>query len=426
MTGYLYNAEGVRIAKGTIATMSCDPVTSGFQLTESYVLGQGGEELTQLDGNNNWQRTNVYGAGKQLATYDLISDPTNPSPSLVPALHFQLTDPLGTRRMQVSASGQPETDIQSLPYGEQLNSFPDQFAPATADDATPLHFTQHERDTESGNDYFGARYYASLMGRFISPDWSSAPDTVPYANFNDPQSLNLYAYAGNNPLIYGDSNGHVYTLCDQFGQCEKGISDIDFEQREAGARAAGEHWNGGKITLADGSAGGTYVQTDVDLPGDAASNRAAANMIGNGGMGMVNMFMKNMAYTVAGGLAGRAIGWGWEAASDWAVLNSGDTVVYRSVNAAGDVDYVGITNDIVRRGGEHLRDAGREIQAIRGLENLTPADARAVEQALIETHGIGSAGTLTNKINSIASTNPGYARALAQGMRILQSVGYFK
>jgi len=38
--------------------MSYDPSTSGFQLTESYVVGQGGEELTMLDGSNNWQRTN--------------------------------------------------------------------------------------------------------------------------------------------------------------------------------------------------------------------------------------------------------------------------------------------------------------------------------------------------------------------------------
>jgi len=30
--------------------------------------------------------------------------------------------------------------------------------------------TGKERDTESGNDYFGARYYASSMGRFVSPD----------------------------------------------------------------------------------------------------------------------------------------------------------------------------------------------------------------------------------------------------------------
>ena len=31
-------------------------------------------------------------------------------------------------------------------------------------------FTGKERDSESGNDYFGARYYAASMGRFMSPD----------------------------------------------------------------------------------------------------------------------------------------------------------------------------------------------------------------------------------------------------------------
>ena len=39
--------------------------------------------------------------------------------------------------------------------------------------------TGKERDTESGNDYFGARYYASSMGRFLSPDWSAKVEPGP-------------------------------------------------------------------------------------------------------------------------------------------------------------------------------------------------------------------------------------------------------
>jgi hypothetical protein len=35
--------------------------------------------------------------------------------------------------------------------------------------------TGKERDSESGNDYFGARYYASTMGRFLSPDPAGCP-----------------------------------------------------------------------------------------------------------------------------------------------------------------------------------------------------------------------------------------------------------
>jgi RHS repeat-associated protein len=70
-------------------------------------------------------------------------------------------------------------------------------------------FTGKERDVESGNDYFGARYYASSMGRFMSPDWSDESDPVPYAEFENPQTLNLYSYVLNNPLRSTDPDGHI-------------------------------------------------------------------------------------------------------------------------------------------------------------------------------------------------------------------------
>lgn len=76
--------------------------------------------------------------------------------------------------------------------------------------AAPTHrYTGKERDTESGNDYFLARYYNSNTGRFLSPDWDAkSSDPVPYAKLFNPQSLNLYAYVYNNPLRNIDINGH--------------------------------------------------------------------------------------------------------------------------------------------------------------------------------------------------------------------------
>lgn len=73
------------------------------------------------------------------------------------------------------------------------------------------HFTGKERDTESGLDYFDARYYSSNMGRFMSPDWSAKEEPVPYAKLDDPQSLNLYSYVYNNPLSSIDADGHEST-----------------------------------------------------------------------------------------------------------------------------------------------------------------------------------------------------------------------
>jgi len=70
-------------------------------------------------------------------------------------------------------------------------------------------FTGKERDSESDLDNFGARYYASTTGRFMSPDWALKPIDVPYANFGDPQTLNLYTYVENSPLNRIDADGHA-------------------------------------------------------------------------------------------------------------------------------------------------------------------------------------------------------------------------
>lgn len=217
IVGYLYDGDGNRVAKGTLtnctslSNCSCDPTSNGFKFMENYVLGAGGEELTMLDGNNNWQRTNIFVGGKLIGTYDLVTNPG--SSAQIPWLHFHFEDPLGSRRMQVSGMlnlGQPETDFQSLPYGDQLAVLADPNADPIApiSDSSPLHFTGKERDTESGNDYFGARYYISTMGRFMSPDWSVQEEPVPYAKLDDPQSLNLYSYVENNPLARTDPDGH--------------------------------------------------------------------------------------------------------------------------------------------------------------------------------------------------------------------------
>jgi RHS repeat-associated protein len=74
--------------------------------------------------------------------------------------------------------------------------------------ATRTHFrrsssTNKERDSESGNDYFEARYYNSATGRFLSPD----PVFATPERLADPQEWNLYSYVRNNPLAFTDPTG---------------------------------------------------------------------------------------------------------------------------------------------------------------------------------------------------------------------------
>ena len=192
MIGYLYNADGVRVSKGSITAWSCDISSNGYKTIQDYVIGPGGDAVSEVgmnaDGSMSMQRTYVSAAGKLIATYDANG------------LHFRATDWLGSMRASTDARGVLEEESSMLPFGDQLTGdllYPDSH-----------HFTGKERDSESGNDYFGARYYASTMGRFLSPDWSAKAEPVPYAKLDDPQNLNLYAYVENNPLGRADADGH--------------------------------------------------------------------------------------------------------------------------------------------------------------------------------------------------------------------------
>lgn len=188
MTGYFYDAEGGRVAKGTLSSWpqagaEC-PGLGQAALTNRYVLGQSGEQMAELNGTGNWLHSNVYAGGALLATYG----DTN--------VYFALKDWLGTKRAEYAANGLQST-FSSLPYGNRLT------ADGALPDATEHHFTGEEHDNESGNDYFGARYYASSMGRFMSPD----PSGMAFTSLSNPQSFNMYSYVQNNPLNAVDPDG---------------------------------------------------------------------------------------------------------------------------------------------------------------------------------------------------------------------------
>jgi len=69
-------------------------------------------------------------------------------------------------------------------------------------------FNGKELDDETGLYNYGARYYSSSLGRYITPDWSQKPTAVPYADLSNPQTLNLYTYSHNNPTSFADQDGH--------------------------------------------------------------------------------------------------------------------------------------------------------------------------------------------------------------------------
>ena len=115
-------------------------------------------------------------------------------------VHYYYSDYLGSASVITDSQGNVQQREYYYPYGG--------IVAATGSDPNHYKFTGKERDTESGLDEFGARYYSSSLGRFMIPDWAAAPTAVPYAHYGNPQSLNLYSYVENNPTTTGDPDGH--------------------------------------------------------------------------------------------------------------------------------------------------------------------------------------------------------------------------
>lgn len=94
----------------------------------------------------------------------------------------------------------------------------------------------------------------------MNPDWATKPTAVPYAEFGDPQSLNLYSYVRNNPLNRIDVDGHCWPFCDIAVKVSVTIGAFTARHPEIG-EAAGKmsHSLTGKVSL--GVAAGLPLNT---------------------------------------------------------------------------------------------------------------------------------------------------------------------
>ena len=92
----------------------------------------------------------------------------------------------------------------------------------TSDVNNPYLFTGRRYDPETGLYYYRARYYDYYTGRFLQPD---------PVGYHD--SINLYTYADNNPVLRGDPLGLAcVALYDGSGasgaQLEQAANDFDY------------------------------------------------------------------------------------------------------------------------------------------------------------------------------------------------------
>lgn len=185
VSAYIYDGEGQRVRK---------LVGENLRL----VYGIGGQQLAEFDGaNGTLKKEYIYGASGLVATIEPAAVNAN-------GTRYTTSDYLGSPRLVTNSGAGVVSRHDYMPFGEALGSGVGGRSTGIGfvADGIRLQFTLKERDNETGLDYFGARYYGSIQGRFTSPDPLMAS-----AETGDPQSWNRYSYALNNPLRYIDPDG---------------------------------------------------------------------------------------------------------------------------------------------------------------------------------------------------------------------------
>jgi RHS repeat-associated protein len=215
-TRYQYDASGNRTEKGTcVPAQQCTTYTATEQYTfdadgrmtsfkdiaanetTSYRYAADSERI-RVSGPDGTRR--IFGAYVETLpsndeVYFYYAGPIRVAMNDPDGTSWYHHDHLGSVRLMTDEEGDAVATADFMPFGSQWES-------TGSDGANPYDFAGHRTDAESGLVYMNARYYDPVMGRFISPD-RVVPDIL------NPQSLNPYAYAYNNPISNTDPTGHA-------------------------------------------------------------------------------------------------------------------------------------------------------------------------------------------------------------------------
>ena len=144
----------------------------------------------ESDGSLNINNLYFYLNGERIAYGPVFGDD---------GLYFYYNDHLGNVRMITSEYGDTCYDADYFPWGGVIqafqNSCPTQY----------FQFAGKERDPIMDIDYFEARFFQDVMGRFYSPDLLGG-------HIEDPQTLNKYTYVRDNPVSLSDATGLDFYL----------------------------------------------------------------------------------------------------------------------------------------------------------------------------------------------------------------------
>lgn len=148
----------------------------------------------------------IFAGADVIATIERVGPTEN--------IFYNHEDHLNSSSIITTSTGIIDQTLDYYPYGTiRIND-----KKSTFDEQRK--FTSHEHDNQTGLDYMNARYYNGVIGKFISQDpvfraIGNEAEIQEKTGFNmqallsDPQQLNSYSYARNNPIMYSDPTGNL-------------------------------------------------------------------------------------------------------------------------------------------------------------------------------------------------------------------------
>lgn len=199
----LYNAQGnqTRDAAGRILAYNAENHLTNFNSGAGAYTYDGFEKRVKK----------TIGASVTIFVYNvfghLVAEYTSDNPP-GGTTSYLTTDQIGSVRVVTGSGGVVKARHDFLPFGEEIPSTVgarSTIAGYGVSDGIRQKFTSQERDTESGLDYFMARYYSGAQARFTSSD-----PTIDSAQLGMAQTWNRYTYVLNNPLTTTDPTGQFW------------------------------------------------------------------------------------------------------------------------------------------------------------------------------------------------------------------------
>lgn len=250
---YLYDHEGNRV--------STDDGTTTTEYPNKYYNDDGTKKTKS-----------IYAGDKLVATIETVSSAVTP--------FYVHTDHLGGTNVVTDASGVSVNLLDYFPFGSnRINS---------GSYTSARQYIGEKFDSDTSLNYLNARYYEGNTGRFISQDpsfLSLGDERKTRENTGkglqeylmDPQTLNSYSYAGNNPINRTDPTGKAFVIDDAIGFVGGGLIGAGVYALSSAIAGEDISWSGASGAFVTGGIiGWGAVNTPETL---GASNAISASII---------------------------------------------------------------------------------------------------------------------------------------------------